>query len=570
MIKLIIKFFKPHLLCVFIGILCIGLNSLSSLLLIPVSKTLPEIFSNLTLLNLGKLTLTVIIIYFFKGIFLYCQNYFLGSVSLNVSISLRKYLYKKILKYSIDLTKKMDTGNIITRLIDDINHLKNAIFIFLSEFFPSMVLLLCLIVYIFVINWHLACLTIILGPMVSSIITKFGKKIEKSAMNIQQQVTDIFSILYETLSNFPVIKGFNLEVQQEKLLSKQDKLNLQTQLKALKIISLQPPVIGFLQVVSISIVIWYGGVEILNNRLKPMDLFAFATAIALSIDPILMITKSLGMIQISKASLKRLKDIYNLTKEDDKFEKNIIIPPNTKYEITFKKINFKYPDTNNQVLRDFNLNIKPGETIGIVGKSGSGKTTLINLLMGFYKPNSGEIYLNSYNINEININTLRKLISFVPQHTFLFNSDIKTNISLNRDDITDEDIIRASILAQCHDFILKLPDKYQTIIKEKGQILSKGQQQRICIARALVGNPDIIIFDESTSALDIETEIQFYRELITKLKGKTFIIISHRLRSLEFTDRIYVLENGSIIESGSHKKLIELKGRYYELYNLKI
>jgi subfamily B ATP-binding cassette protein MsbA len=553
-------FFRPYLLRLFFLIIFTFTAIASTLLLIPLSKRLPAVFSGNSLSGFIRLSAAVTVIYIARGVFTYLQNYLAGYISVKSASDQRKQLYSLILGNSPELFYKKKTGELITILTDDINKIRELLFSLISEFFPSFITLIFTLGYIFYLNWRLSLLVLLLIPAIGGLISLFNRLIKLRSEKIQNRVADSYSALHENFINYTIIKVFGLEKTKSSEFSAIEEHNSLENLEAVKLIALQPSVIGIVQVAGICIIACYGGNEMINNRLSLAELLAFGTALSLTIEPVIYLTKALGIINRSGVSLKRVFDLKAfLTPEPDPagfdFPK---INKISDFNLEISRLSFSYPGSERVILRDISLRIEAGSTIALAGDNGSGKSTLMKLLLRLYNNFSGEIKLGSIDLKNYAPQILRSNFKACFHEPFLFDGNIRENILVNNGNVSEEQFLEVCNLARVSSFVNELADGFDHHTGELGSKLSSGQRQRVALARAILTRPEVLILDEATSALDIETEAAIYREIRNYLPDTTIIIINHRLSGLAFADRIFLLKDGNIAAEGSAREILEL------------
>ncbi len=545
-----IRIIRPYFFLVIPVFICIIFSIFSTLLLIPLAKKLPEIFSSDSINGFIEVSLAVILIYFVKGFFTYLQNYLTGLISINSTSELRKEIYQLILEDNYQDFSQKKTGELITIIVDDINKVRELIFSLISEFFPSIFTLFFTVTYIFYLNWRLSIFVLLLIPAIGGLISYFSRKIKEKADKIQNRVADSYSVIYENFINYLIIKIFALESKKSKKFAQIEGHNNLENLASIKLISLQPSVIGVVQVTGICIIACYGGNEIINKRLTLSELLAFGTALSLTIDPVIYLTKSLGIIQRAKVSLKRVENLKNT------LMKSVVMAPkgsgNRKINyfennnIECKNLSFTYDET--AVIQDLNIKILSGSTVAISGDNGSGKSTLSRLFLGLFQNFKGEIKIGNYHIFDYEPEIFRKNIKACFHEPFLFNGTIRENLLIGiSDKISDEYLQKTCLDFKINEFSENMENGLDSLIGEFGNKLSSGQKQRIAIARTILTKPKILILDEATSALDLETETQIYKVIRTYLPETTIIIINHRKASIDFVDQIFYLKNGVLV-----------------------
>ena len=561
----LIKYLKPYWRQISVAFFCTVVVAASALLVAPLAGSAFKAIEgkNMFLLNLSALA--VIGLYLIKGIFNYGQDYLAYLVSSKVIIDLRTKLYRHFQSHSLDFYNRWNSGELISRIMNDIASLQTTILTTLTALIPHLLLLLGLIAYIFWLNWRLSLLTLVALPLIIQVIRMFGAEIRHFSEKVQQTTADITSHIQETISQIRTVKAFTMEEIETKKLEEENIKSLRVIMRTVQILSTQNPIVGLLQASAAVAIVWYGGLEIIRGNLTLPQLISFATAIGIMTDPGSTLSKAYAVIQQGAASAKRIFELFDV-QPSVKDSPHAIDLPSLVGKIEFRHVFFAYEK--NPVLTDLNLIVNPGEIIALVGRTGAGKSTLVNLLLRFYDVSQGEILIDDYPINKIKISSLRKQFALVPQEVALFSGTIRENIAYGNPNALEEEIVSAAKAAHAHEFILKLANGYETQVGERGTLLSGGERQRIAIARAILRNPKILILDEATSALDPESE-NLIRDALDKLmKGRTTIIIAHRLYTVEKAHRIIVLDQGKIVETGTHQELQAKRGLYHHLYQI--
>ena len=516
-----------------------------------------------------KICLLILAAFILKNIFGYIQGYFMAFVEYASMKDLRDETYSHLHKLPIGYFKSERVGNIISRFTNDVNIIQASISATFSNLIKEPLTLIVFLAIAVSISWRLSLFAFILVPIASLIIAWIGTKLKKQTVILQSKIADITSILQETISGVKIVKAFGMERFENNRFMNETKSYLKLVLKIVRTRNLSSPITEILSVIIGVVIIYYGGVLVLVDKtLNASEFLGFLFAIFQMMPPIKELGSVNNRIQEASAAADRVFEIIDI-EPLIKNKTNAVELNAFNDEIVFKNISFKYEDSDVVVLDNLNFSVKRGEIVALVGPSGSGKSTLADLIPRFYDPTDGEIIIDGNNIKDVTIESLRAKMGIVTQETFLFNTSIAENIAYGLTDYPMEKIIEAAKTANAHNFISEMPQGYKTMIGERGVKLSGGQRQRLTIARALLKNPEIMIFDEATSALDNESEILVQEAIERLMLNRTTIVIAHRLSTIRNATNILVLDKGRIIQHGTHDKLIaDEKGLYKKLYEM--
>ena len=523
-------------------------------------KLIPAIGSG-DLNSVSNIILRTLIIFLIQKTAQYGQDLFIAKPSLEISEEIRNTLFSKIHKIKINFIEKISAGDITYRLTEDADRLSEVIYKTIQDSLPCTLQLLAVILYMIYLDWSLTLSTFILAPLIIISVNKFGEKVLFASENSQETTSELASLIGESINGITTIRAYARESWIKKRFKAQLKVNKRAKFKTLKLLALQHPIVGFIEAFGILAILALGALRINLGLLNSEEFSSFFAAILMLIDPISHLTTNFNDFKQAQASFKRLEKINQQPIESDYQNSEDI---NIMYgKIEFKDVSFSYLK-NIKVLQGINLKISRGEIIAFVGASGSGKTTMLSLILKFIKPDKGDIYIDDKNISNLNAKSIRSKIAIVQQQPFLFSGTIKDAIKMGRL-FNDEEIIESAKIANAHEFINKLPDKYNTLITERNFNFSGGQIQRIAIARAILGNPIILLLDEATSALDADSEAEVQKGLNQAMKDRTVIIIAHRLSTTQDAKKIVVFNNGEIVDTGTHFELIGKDGIYKDL-----
>lgn len=519
---------------------------------------------NLFLLNL--IALGIVVVFFLRCTFLYAQGYLMNYVGQRVITDIRAGVFSHLQRLSLAYYERQRVGNIMSYITNDVAAMQNALVQSVIDLTTEGLIFLGSIGAMLYIHWGLTLLTFVTLPLVAWAIRIFGNKLRRASGVIQQKAADITSVLQETISAVRVVKSFVREEYEIDRFNRQNYQNFRAQMKAAQLSSALNPVVEFLAAVGVTVIIWYGGREVIRDALTPGSLIAFLMyAINLS-NPVRRLSAVYSNIQKSLAAAQRVFNVLDTEPDVQELPGARPMPP-INGQIKFIHVDFAYSPAE-IVLKDLNFVIEPGEMVALVGPSGAGKTTIANLVPRFYDPIAGQVLIDGIDIKTVTLRSLREQIGIVPQETALFNATVRENIAYGNLDATDEEIKAAARAANAHDFIMNLPQGYDTNIGDRGVMLSGGQRQRIAIARAILKNPRILILDEATSALDTESERLVQEALDRLMVGRTSLVIAHRLSTIQRANRIIVLDKGRIVECGTHSQLLAAGGLYSRLYRM--
>jgi ABC-type multidrug transport system fused ATPase/permease subunit len=498
----------------------------------------------------------------------YLSSMALIPVRTGVQRDIRNSIFRKITDLPIGYFNEERKGDIMSRMTSDVNEIEASIMSSLEVIFKNPIMILVYIITLVVLSWKLTIFVMIMLPISGYLIGNIGRNLKKSSLSGQQQMGEMLSQIEETLGGIRIVKAFNAE---KKLINRFAQINEKIRRTFTKInrkYLLAHPLGEFLGTMVICILLLYGGMLIINKTggLDAAGFIYYLIVFYSVVPPFKDLSKAMYSVQKGMASLQRVDDILS-TKNPLK-EENKLPVKHFSSEIIFKNVWFKYAEK--WVLKNINLEIKKGKTIALVGHSGSGKSTLVDLIPRFYDVVEGEILIDNINVKDLDLHDLRELMGNVNQEAILFNDTFFNNITFGVENATDEQVIAAAKIANAHEFIMQTENGYQTNIGDRGGRLSGGQRQRISIARAVLKNPPILILDEATSALDTESELLVQNALDNLMKNRTSIVVAHRLSTIRNADEICVINDGQIVERGSHEQLLKLGGHYSRLCEIQM
>ena len=563
--KRLLGYVKPHWRAFALAVVGFVIYAASSTALAEMMKRLIDGIQNPDADFRFFLPLFVVLMFASRGLGTFLSTYFMAYVGRYVIHTLRCDVFAHLLHLPGRFFDQHSSGHLVSRVTYHVEQVAgaatNAVTIILREG----LFVVGLVGYLFWTNWMLTLLFLGVTPIIAGVVSYVSKRFRRISKRIQHSMGDVTHVASEALSGYRVVRTHGAEAHEKQRFERVSEENRRQSMKEAMTRAVSSPVVLMLVAISMALLVWLAMAPSLMENMTPGEFVAFITAAALMIKPVRQLTEINSEIQKGIAAASELFGLLDLTPEQDE---GSLIPSKLTGNVVIENVSFRYGDDQPSVLHNVNLNVAPGELVAIVGRSGSGKSTLVSLLPRFYCPSEGQILIDGVNADEYALGPLRQNIALVSQQVTLFNASIADNIAYGVADPDPAAIKAAAEAAYASEFIEKLPESYATVVGENGVMLSGGQRQRLAIARAIFKDAPILILDEATSALDTESERYIQKALEHVCKGRTTLVIAHRLSTIERADRILVMDQGRIIEQGTHQALLEKGGAYAALHQL--
>ena len=563
----LLSYIKPYKQRLIEAVVCIVVAAAANLYLPWVIKDMiDKVLAARDMDMLNLICVGIVVIFFVRGIFYYGQGYLVSYIGQRVIVDVRDVLFRKLQRLPISFFDRHQTGEVMSYISNDVAALQSALVERMVEMMTESAIFFGSLVMMVLLDWKLSILTLITVPLVGLAMDIFGKKVRSAGAVIQARMSDITALMQESISSERVVKSFVREEFEIDRFHMQNELNFRAVMKDAQLSSLLTPTVEFLAALAVTVIIWFGGKEVVDGVITAGTLVAFLTYAVNLANPVKRLSRIYAQIQKAMAGADRVFALLDMEETVTSAPGAKTLPP-VEGRVCFSDVSFSYRE-DVPALTDLTFTAEPGQMIAFVGPSGAGKSTVANLIPRFYDVTGGSITVDGYDVRDVTTESLRSQIGIVPQETVLFSATVRENIRYGRLNATDAEIEAAAKSANAHDFIMALPEGYDTEIGERGANLSGGQRQRIAIARAILKDPRILILDEATSALDTESEKVVQAALDRLMVGRTSFVIAHRLSTIIGADRIYVLDGGRVREQGTHEELLAAGGLYAGLYQI--
>ena len=566
----LVPYVRPYVPILILGsVLALVVSGMEGLIAWLVKPVMDDIFIRRDSLMLKLIPLALLAVYVVKGLARYLQANLMASVGERVVARLRRELYTHIQSMPLAFFSDVHSADLMSRMLTDVARLARLSSGVLVMAVRQLGTIAALLVVMVAREWALTLMALAAFPVIAVVVRVIGRRLYRINKRAQERVAQLAVLLHESLSGTKIVKAFGRERHEQVRFDALNDRLLALSLKNVRADEVTEPLMEVAGALGIMAVLWYGGYQVIEGHMTPGTLFSFTAAALMLYGPVRRLSRSLNVVQQSTASVERVFYILDLPPAiTDR-------PGATRLEtftrtLAFERVDFRYGDADEMTLKEIALEVRKGEVVAFVGMSGAGKSTLMDLVPRFHDVTAGRITLDGHDLREVTQDSLRAQLGVVTQETFLFSDTIRYNIAYGRPDATFEEIVRAARQAHAHDFILACPDGYDTLVGERGVRLSGGQRQRIAIARAFLKNPPILILDEATSDLDAESEFMVQQALAELMRGRTVLVIAHRLATVRNADRIVVVHDGRIAEIGRHEELIARDGIYRRLYALQM
>jgi ATP-binding cassette, subfamily B, bacterial MsbA len=569
MIRRLLPYFRPHLARFAVALTAMaGVAALTAATMWILKQVVDKVLLEGDLATLKTIVLLLLLLYFIKGCLAYVHDYLASFAGQSIVRELRNRAYGNLQSLSMDFFTRHDSAGIIARLTADAQLVQNTLTKIPIVLVRDGLTVVFLTGFIFYLHWKFALMAVIILPAAGLVIARYGKSLRKTSRKGQQKMSDLYLRIQESILGAPVVKAYQREDYEKDRFVSENESYFRISMRNARTESLSTPSLEFLGAVGMALILWMGGRDVINGVWTAGAFFAFIGSALQMYQPVKNFSKSNVTLQQGLTGAERIFQVIDA-------QPTVVEIPGArpvesfKSEIRFENVGFSYrPDR--PVLKGIDLVISKGEAVALVGPSGSGKTTLAHLILRFYDPSEGRVLLDGQDLRQVRLADLRRLIGVVTQETLLFNATVRENIAYAKAGAAEEELVAAAQAANAWEFIEKLPQGLDTPVGERGVLLSGGQRQRLAMARAILRNPPILLLDEATSALDAASE-RLVQDAVEKLMhNRTVIAIAHRLATVKSADRIVVLDQGSLMESGTHQELLTRKGLYHRLYELQV